>query len=293
MVTLYQGAQYHLYLYKKFTDVRLVFAPEFDAAFYGGDPDNFTFPRYCLDMTIFRVYENGKPLQAKHYLPWSATGVEGRRAGVHVGPSRRDAAAEHRRAPRVPPRSVAAVINHRVHRDPQRARRLPASRVRSRSGKRATMFFGLENSLKSWKRTDRRAEDAGDMNKKRGREKALRDRVEREPRAEGEASATPWDHVEKARRRLPPYNLERVLFESGLGPYTHYFTLARTLVRWTDESRNRTANGCRSIPTRARPQIERQMGREAPIFPGVEKAKLADWPRGHASSSSARTTRWS
>ncbi len=76
VVTLYQGGQYHLYLYKKFTDVRLVFAPEFDAAFYGGDPDNFTFPRYCLDMTIWRVYENGKPFQTKNYLPWSTTGVK-------------------------------------------------------------------------------------------------------------------------------------------------------------------------------------------------------------------------
>ena len=76
VVTLYQGGQYHLYLYKKFTDVRLVFAPEFDAAFYGGDPDNFTFPRYCLDMTIWRVYENGKPFQAKTYLPWSTSGVK-------------------------------------------------------------------------------------------------------------------------------------------------------------------------------------------------------------------------
>ena len=107
MVTLYQGAQYHLYLYKKFTDVRLVFAPEFDVAFFGGDPDNFTFPRYCLDMSLFRVYENGKPLQVKTLPAVVDRRRQGRRAGVHLGPPGRDAAAEHRR----PPRSSCAITS--------------------------------------------------------------------------------------------------------------------------------------------------------------------------------------
>src|SRR5882757_8808760 len=76
VVTFYSGQFYNLYKYKKFTDVRLVFAPEFDMAFFGGDPDNFTYPRYDLDITFFRVYENDKPAHLDHYLQWSRTGVK-------------------------------------------------------------------------------------------------------------------------------------------------------------------------------------------------------------------------
>src|SRR4051812_31089488 len=75
IVTLYEGAEYHLYRYKKYTDVRLVFAPEKDIAFFGGDPDNFEYPRYDLDCAFFRVYENGKPAHVEHYLAWDAAGA--------------------------------------------------------------------------------------------------------------------------------------------------------------------------------------------------------------------------
>src|SRR6185437_8329833 len=72
VVTLYQGAQYKLYAYRKYADVRLVFAPELATAFFGGDPDNFNFPRYDLECSFVRLYENGQPVKTPDHLRWSA-----------------------------------------------------------------------------------------------------------------------------------------------------------------------------------------------------------------------------
>ena len=84
VVTLYAGGQYHLYTFKKYTDIRIVFAPEKQAAFFGGDPDNFEYPRYDLDICFFRVYENDKPIKSENYLNWSPNGMQGRRTGLRL-----------------------------------------------------------------------------------------------------------------------------------------------------------------------------------------------------------------
>jgi len=100
VVTLYQGGAYHLYRYKSYTDVRLVFAPEQSIAFFGGDTDNFEFPRFNLDCCFFRIYEDGKPLQAEHYLRWSDAGAkEDEMIFIfgHPGSTRRSLTTDHLR----------------------------------------------------------------------------------------------------------------------------------------------------------------------------------------------------
>ena len=272
VVTLYQGGQYHLYLYKKFTDVRLVFAPEFDAAFYGGDPDNFTFPRYCLDMTIWRVYENGKPFRTANYLPWSTSGAK---EGDAVFTSGHPGATQR--------------LNTVAHLDFLRDYALPLSidaftAIRESLEAYATLgaeqarqsnddFFGIENSLKSWRGQIGGLKDAATMNKKRTHEQALRDRVGANAELKAKYGDA-WEKVAAARAALPAYNLERVFFESGLGFYTQYFTLARTLVRWSDESAKPNGQRLPEYSDARKGAIERQMASTAPIFPGNEQAKL-------------------
>ena len=91
MISLYHGGLYHLYRYKKYTDVRLVFAPEESAAAFGGDPDNFEYPRCDLDICLFRAYENGAPAKLRDYLQWSRTGAaDGELTFVSGHPGRTD-----------------------------------------------------------------------------------------------------------------------------------------------------------------------------------------------------------
>jgi hypothetical protein len=272
-VTLYQGAQYHLYLYKKFTDVRLVFAPEFDAAFYGGDPDNFTFPRYALDMTLFRVYEDGKPLSVKHFLPWSSAGVKENEpvfTSGHPGATQR--------------------LNTVAHLEVLRDHSLPANldiygRIRNALdayGQRGAeqqrqakdLVFSIENSLKSWRGQLLGLNEPALLTKKRASEAALREAVMANPdyRARfGDA----WDAVAKARGDLVAYNIERVMFEGGLAFFSEYFSFARTLLRWAEESQKPNGERLPEFTDVRKPQIERLLGSETPTHPGLEKARIA------------------
>ena len=272
VVTLFQGGQYHLYLYKKFTDVRLVFAPEFEAAFYGGDPDNFTFPRYCLDMTLWRVYEHGKPFTTKNFLPWSVAGVKEGEAvftSGHPGATQRLNTAAHLEFLRdyALPLSFNALTRMR-NTLAAYAKQGPEQERQAKDD-----FFGIENSLKSWKGQLEGLKDPALLNKKRADEDALRARVNADPELQAKFGDA-WDKVAAARQALPPYNTERVLLENGLGIYTQYFTLARALVRWADESAKPNGRRLPEFADARKASLERLMGSDAPIYRGVEQAKL-------------------
>src|SRR5947209_1909614 len=148
VVTLYQGGEYWLYRYKKYTDIRLVFAPEQQIAFFGGDPDNFTYPRYDLDMAIYRVYENGKPLESSQYLKWNAKGpADGELVFIsgNPGTTQRLATLAQLYADRddVYPKLIGSLQD--------RIRLLEAYSKRGPEQARqaGSMIFGLQNSLKA------------------------------------------------------------------------------------------------------------------------------------------------
>ncbi len=272
VVTLYQGGQYHLYLYKKFADVRLVFAPEFDAAFYGGDADNFTFPRYCLDMTLWRVYDDGKPLVTKNFLPWSTTGVKEGEAvftSGHPGATQRLNTAAHLEFLR----DFALPMSLNAYSEIRTALDAYARKGAEQERQAKDDFFGIENSLKSWKGQIAGLKDPALLSKKRADEAALRARVNASPNLKAKYGDA-WDKVATARQSLPPYNTERVFFEGGLGIYTQYFTIARTLVRWADESGKPNGQRLPEYSDARKAAMERQIGSAAPIYAGVEQAKL-------------------
>jgi hypothetical protein len=273
MVTLYQGAQYHLYLYRKFTDVRLVFAPEFQAAFYGGDPDNFTYPRYALDMTLFRVYENGKPLAVPHYLPWSPTGArEGEPVFTsgHPGATQRLNTVAHLEALR--DHSIPA--NIRIYGRVRDALDTYRQRGAEQERQARDLFFGIENSLKSWRGQLKGLQDPALLDKKRSAERALRAAVTANPELR-DRFGDAWDAVARARRELPAYNLERVMFEGGLAFYSEYFVHARTLLRWAEESRKPNGERLPEYIDPRKPQLERHIGSDVPIYPELEQARIA------------------
>lgn len=274
VVTLYQGALYHLYRYRRYTDVRLVFAPEFDIAFFGGDTDNFTYPRYCLDLTVFRVYENDQPARTEHYLRWAPAGAEDGElvfTSGHPGTTQRLNTVAHLEYLRDHgiPLSISLLERRRDvlvkygARGPEQTRQVKDE------------MFGLENSLKSYRGQLGGLKDPGLMEKKQAAERALQQAVAADP-AKKKEFGDPWAAIVRARGPVSSYLTRYTMVEGGAGFTSRLFSLARTIVRLGDESGKPDADRLPEFTDARRASLERQLYSPAPIYKAADEAKLAD-----------------
>ena len=274
VVTLYQGGQYDLYRYKKYTDVRLVFAPEFAAAFFGGDPDNFTFPRYDFDMALFRIYENDKPIKVENYFKWSKTGARNGElvfVSGHPGSTARlntVAHLEYLRDTGIP--FVVKRLN-RVHASLTKY----SAQGEERARRAQEDLFSIENSLKLYRGQLEGLRDRTLMARKLKAESALRKSVASDPKKQQEYGDA-WDAIAKGRKALPAYFLELSFLENGAAFTSEYFDYARTLVRMAAESSKPNTERLPEYTDARRASLELNLYSPAPVYDDFEKIKLAD-----------------
>jgi hypothetical protein len=268
VVTLYQGGEYWLYRYKKYTDVRLVFAPEEQAAFFGGDPDNFTYPRYDLDMALFRVYENGRPIDSKDYLKWNPKGASQDElvfvAGHPGSTSRLDTLAqlEYERDISLP--TVLKVLKHRVE-----ALRKYSAQGPEQAREAETQIFGLENSIKSFEGSLRGLLDKNVMDAKRKDEEAFRGMVMGNAQWKS-AYGSAWDSIADAVKKESSRTKERYFHATD----SQFATLASNIVQYVAEIKKPDAERLPGFHEAQLESLRYRMFSPAPIYPGMEIARI-------------------
>jgi hypothetical protein len=273
VITLYQGGQYHLYRFKRYTDVRLVFAPEQQIAFYGGDPDNFAYPRFDLDVCFFRVYENGKPAKIDHYLKWSQAGAKDNELVFVSGhPGNTDrlntvADLEYLRDTGYP------WILNRLHRL-EVMLSVYSAYSEDNERKAKDLLFGVANSRKAREGGLEGLLDPKLMAKKKADEKKLRDAVAANKDLADLAGA--WDAIAKV-QTVRKNNIKKyTILEGGAGFFTTYFGYARTLVRGAEEFAKPNEQRLSEFNESDRKSLELKLFSKRPLYNDFEIAKLAD-----------------
>ncbi|HXC68596.1 MAG TPA: S46 family peptidase [Pyrinomonadaceae bacterium] len=274
VVTLYQGGQYNLYRYKKYTDVRLVFVPEFQAAFFGGDPDNFNFPRFNIDMALVRVYENDQPVKPQNYFKWSTAGAkEGSLVFVtgHPGSTSRLDTVAHLEELR--DTSIPIIIRLLERREEMLKKYMSLGEEQTRQGQNE--LNSVQNALKVYRGQLKGLKDPALMARKTKEEQALRKAIAANPERQklyGDA----WDAIAAAHKTYPTYIRERRIFEQAGGFNSGLFTFARMLVRLAAESEKPNAERLPEYTDARRASLELALFSPAPIHEDFEKLKLAD-----------------
>ena len=272
VVTLYQGAQYHLYRYKKYTDVRLAFAPEQQAAFFGGDPDNFEYPRFDLDFCLFRAYENGQPAKMEHFLKWSEAGAaEGELVFVtgHPGSTSRLftyaelADARDRRVPKVLEWLKA-----------QEVLLLSYSARSTENGRRGRdLLFSYQNSRKAYDGELAGLLDPQVFQKKQAEETQLKKLAAERPELADTRSA--WAEIAAAQKVIaqtsPRYNfLERFADRSS-----SLLEIARELYRSASEKAKPSGQRLREYRDSNQASFELALFSDEPIYDDLEQVRLS------------------
>jgi len=273
VVTLWQGGAYHLYRCKRYTDVRLVFAPEQQIAFYGGDPDNFEFPRFDLDICLFRAYENGHPAKVSDFLHFSAAGArEGDLVMVSGHPARTSrlltlAEFEDLRDQAIPARlnslrRVEVLLGNWSERSEENARRARKSLLTTQNSRKA--FLGrLEGLL-----------DPDLIAAKRRSETEFKSKLAAKPEY-AEALAA-YDRIADATKTLEAQATRFALLEVGEGFSCDTFRIARTLLRAGDERPKPNGERLREFSDSGKASLELGLFSEKPIYTDLEILTLAD-----------------
>ena len=271
-VALYNGGQQFLYRYKRYTDVRLVFAPETGIAAFGGDPDNFQFPRWCLDMGLLRAYENGKPVTVARPL---RINFDGPKAGElvlvsgHPGSTDRLLTVDQLLALRndeLPPSLLRS--NELRGRYIEFAKKGDAERRIT-----ADTLFGLENGIKVRRKQLDALLDEGMMDDKRAKEAELRARVAADPSFAG--FGDPWADIAAANARARDIDTELGYLEGGAGFQSRLFRVARTLVRGAEERTKPNGERLREFTDAQLPRVQQQLAAATPVYPEVERLTMS------------------
>ena len=271
-VTLYAGGEYDLYRYKKYTDVRLVVAPEEKIAFFGGDPDNFTYPRWDIDFALFRIFENDKPVHPRHFLKWNSAGPKEKQivfvSGNPGSTSRLDTLAqlEFERDTLYP--SIIAFLSRRAKLLEEFSQKGPEfARMANRQ------LFGVLNSLKADRGKLQALQDARVTAKKTADEKALHEKVASDPKFSSQAGA--WDAIAAAMKANAARFRRDVAMTRGLASAPQMST-ARTIVRYVVEKEKPNEKRLAEYRESNRKSLEFSLYSPAPIYPELEKVTIAD-----------------
>ncbi len=273
VVTLYQGGAYHLYRYKRYTDVRLVWAPEEQAAFFGGDPDNFEYPRFNLDVTFYRAYEDGRPARIEHFLPWSPAGTkEGELTFVSGHPG-----STHRQYTRAEIEFLRDVqYPYVVPRLKRLEVRLLAWGARSAENERRARddLFGVQNSRKVYDGMQAGLYSPAFLQAKVAQERALLDR--QGDRAGGAAVRAAYDRIAEAvaaqRRSFTRYRL----LEGAHAFLGDSFAYARKLLRAGDELPKPNGERLKEYGDAGRESFELELFSAKPVHADLETLLLTD-----------------